>query len=278
VPGVYVDHNGPLTYRQREQAAVLHAWPAALHLDSALRAVDGAGRLQRDDAVIHLAVDRDRSALRPVPGITVHRVAGFENRVLWNASPPRMRYEEAVLDLAATARDDLAAVAHLAAACGSRRTTAARLLSTLRARPRIRRRAWLEAVLADVAAGTCSVLERGYQSEVVRPHGLPAGVLQARHHPRRGGTVVRDVVLAELGLYVELDGRLFHSDPEHRDRDLQRDLDAAVEQQALTLRLGFQQVFGRACSTAHQLGLVMRRRGWTGAPYPCRARLCGDLD
>ena len=179
--------------------------------------------------------------------------------------------------MAATADDDLAAVACLADACGSRRTTAARLLRTLEARRRIRRRAWLTAVLRDVALGTCSVLEHGYQSKVVRPHGLPPGTLQAVHHTR-GGTVLRDVELRELEMYVELDGRIFHAGPTERDRDLERDLDAAVEQDVLTLRLGFHQVFARSCSTAHKLGLVMQRRGWDEAPIGCGAPQCGDLD
>ena len=45
--------------------------------------------------------------------------------------PARVRYEHTVLDLAESAGDDLAAIAALADACGSRRTTAARLAEVL---------------------------------------------------------------------------------------------------------------------------------------------------
>lgn len=272
-PGVYVEHNGPLTYQQRCQAAVLSAWPSALCLDSALRAAEGPGRRDRTESVIQVAVDRQRH-LTVAPGISLHRMAGFADRVQWSCSPPRVRYDESVLDVAAAATDDLAAIARLADAVGSRRTTASRLLACLGARERIHRRAWLEAVLADVAQGTCSVLERGYQSEVVRPHGLPAGILQAQH-VTGSGKVLRDVALPELGLLVELDGRIFHSAAADRDRDLERDLDAAAERAALTVRLGYQQVFGRACSTAARPAIVMQRRGWTGTASECR--LCGGL-
>src|SRR5262245_46437779 len=48
-PAVYVEHTGPLTWRQRAWAAVLYAWPSALAGDSALRAADGPGRRDRDD-------------------------------------------------------------------------------------------------------------------------------------------------------------------------------------------------------------------------------------
>jgi hypothetical protein len=37
-PGVFVDHTGPLTWRQHAWAAVLYAGPAALCAQSALRA------------------------------------------------------------------------------------------------------------------------------------------------------------------------------------------------------------------------------------------------
>lgn len=272
--GVYVEHNGPPTHRQRSQAAVLHAWPSALCLDSALRAAEGPGRRERSEATIHVAVDRQRR-ISAVPGVEVHRMAGFAERVQWNASPPRIRYEESVIDVAAGALDDLAAVASLADAVGSRRTTAARLLTCLGERERIPRRSWLEAVLADVALGTCSVLERGYLTEVVRPHGLPTGILQAPQLTA-SGAVLRDVALPELELFVELDGRIFHSDPADRTRDLERDLDAAAEQAALTVRLGYVQVFGRSCTTAIKLARIMRARGWTGEPHDCPQ--CGGFD
>jgi len=207
--------------------------------------------------------------------MVLHRMSGFEERVQWNLGPPRVRYEEAVLDVAATAKDPLAAVGVLAQACGSRRTTAARLLARLDARVRIAHRDWLRTILKDVAEGTCSVLEHGYQTLVVRPHGLPPGSLQSLHVGQRG-SVYRDVDLPELGLVVELDGRLFHTSAEDRDRDLERDLEVAVERDATTLRLGFGQVYLRGCETASKVGTVMTRLGWAGSFSPCG--LCGGSD
>ncbi len=93
----------------------------------------------------------------------------------WNLSPPRVRYEHAAIDVAAGSLDDFAAVAVLAQAVQSRRTTARRMLAAMEERERLPRRAWVAGVLCDVSEGTCSVLERGYLTRVERPHGLPRG-------------------------------------------------------------------------------------------------------
>ena len=266
-PGVFIEHTGELTWLQRAWAAVLFTWPSALSHQSAVRAADGPGRRGWDDSVIHVAVDRSRH-LRAPRGVQLHRLTAFDARTQWNLGPPRIRYDHAVLDLAAEAPTDLDAVAVLADACGSRRTTAARLLVTARGRSRLPKRAWLTEVLEDVAEGTCSALEHGYLTRVERPHGLPAGHRQASH--RHGGTsVYRDVDYHRFGVIVELDGRLFHESAQARDLDMDRDLDAAVDDGRETLRISYGQVFERGCLTAHRVGAVLRRRGWAGTTTRC---------
>lgn len=265
-PGVYVDHTGPLPWQQRAWVAVLHAGPrAALADESALRAAEGPGRRSFDDgAPIHVAVDRSRRVVAP-PGIVVHRTSRLDERVLWNVGPPRLRYEEAAIDVAVGRATDLGAIAVLSGVCQSRRTTAARLLEVLAGRARVRRRAWLGAVLRDVADGTCSALEHGYLTLVERPHGLPVAQRQAAAGARTG-LVFRD---ADYGpLLVELDGRLFHDTALQRDRDFERDLDAALDGQD-TRRLSWGQVFDRPCGTAGKIGVLLRRRGWDGLPRRC---------
>ena len=264
-PGVYVDHTGPLTWVQRAWAGVLATEPSALSHRSALRAADGPGRREVDDAPIHVAVDRRRT-VEPPPGVVRHYLGGLDQRVLWNASPPRVRVEHAVLDLAAVAGTDFDAIAELAGAVQARRTTTPRLRDALGRRERIARRGFLEGVLDDVAAGTCSVLEQGYLARVERAHGLPRAGRQVMAVSR--GPVLRDVDYARYGLLVELDGRLFHDSTRARDSDLDRDLDAAVDGR-LTVRLGWGQVFGRPCETAPRIGRLLQQRGWTGVPTRC---------
>lgn len=273
-PGVYLDHTGTPDWQQRAWAAVLFSWPAALSHESALRAAEGPGRRGRDETTIHVAVARDRNLVPPA-GVMLHRTAHLGNRAQWHLGPPRMRYEHAVLDVAADSTADLDAIAVLADACGSRRSTARRLLSAMEERPRQGRRAWLAQILADVAAGTCSVLEHGYLDRVERPHGLPSGRRQSCHR-HQGVTTLQDVEYADLGVIVELDGRLFHNSPRQRDRDLDRDLAAAASDAAVTLRLSWGQVFDHPCRTARSVARVLARHGWTGEPRNCPR--CGRRD
>ncbi|WP_121253636.1 hypothetical protein [Nocardioides ferulae] len=266
-PGVYVVHTGQPTWSQRAWAAVLHAAPAALAGWSALRAAEGPGRPGPERTIV-VAVAHGRK-VRPPPGVRVVRQAGLSARVLWNASPPRLRYEEAVLDVVAECHPDLYGVGVLARAVQERRTTPERLLATLADRARIARRGWLVAVLADLRDGTTSVLEHGYLTLVERPHGLPRARRQAVEVDGRGRVVYRD---ADYGvLLVELDGALFHSGAAARDADLERDLDAALTGRD-TVRLGWGQVFDRSCQTAAKVGDLLQARGWRGAVRPCGPR------
>lgn len=264
--GVFVTHTGELSWVQRAWAAALFAEPAALCGDSAIRAADGPGRRDRaDDSVIHVGVDRKRTVVEP-EGVRIHRLAALAERVQWNLSPPRVRIEHALLDVASGKAREIDAIATLADAVQSRRTTAPRLLDTLAARPRLARRDFLDGVLNDIAEGTCSVLEHGYLVRVERRHGLPVGSRQPAAWSR--GRIYRDVEYADHDLHVELDGRLFHDSAEARDRDLDRDLDAYVARR-LTVRLGWGQVLGRPCATAQRIGVLLQQRGWRGVVLPC---------
>jgi hypothetical protein len=263
-PGVYVNHTGELTWLQRAWAAVLFAWPAALCDESALRAADGPGK-HRDEQ-IHVAVGRDRRICSPADEVLIHRMTHLDERTMWNLGPPRLRYEDAALDVAIGAASELNGVEVLAAAVGSRRTTALRMIERLETRERCPRRRWLAGVLRDVTDGTCSVLEHGFLTRVERAHGLPRAQRQVRVTATLG-VIYRDARYAALEL--ELDGRLFHSSTRDRDRDMDRDLDAAVDGRA-TVRLGYGQVFERPCTTALRIALLLRRGGWTGKPHACQ--------
>ena len=127
--GVFVDHTGTLTWLQRAWAAVLFAAPAALARESAIRAADGPGRGGASSGPMHIAIDRKRTSSHP-QGVRIQRLSNLEQRVLWNASPPRVRLEHALLDVAADATSDYAAIATLADGVQSRRTTGPRLTPT----------------------------------------------------------------------------------------------------------------------------------------------------
>lgn len=267
LPGIYVAHNGPRAWQQRAWVAVLACWPAALAGASALRAESGPGlRGFDEEAAIEVAVDVSRT-IRGKPGVRVRRMAGLAARTRWNTSPPRVRYEEAVLDVVADLDREWDVIEACAAAVRARCTTAQRLAKALEARHRFPRRAWLGRVLADVAAGTASVLEHGYLHRVERAHGLPVADRQ-RQDRVAGGRIYRDAPYPAYDLDVELDGRLDHSALADRDRDLDRDLDTAARSRR-SVRLGWGQVYDRPCRTAAQVARLLAIGGWAGSPTPC---------
>lgn len=269
LPGVFLDHTGDPTWLQRAWAGVLYYAPAVLTHTSAVRMVQAPGwKGHRDGDRIEIAVAATRM-VEELAGYRVVRTRGFEERAQWNCHPPRMRFEEAVIDVAAEASTELGAVSALADACQSRRTTARRLLRGLAGRARISRRPWLEGVLSDIADGTCSVLEHAFLARVERPHGLPRG---NRQPPATSGgrRMYRDVDYDELDFIVELDGRIHHEGSRPRDHDMERDLDAAVGGRH-SIRLGWGQCVQRPCTTAGKLGAILQQHGWQGSPVPCGA-------
>ncbi|MFC7362141.1 hypothetical protein [Nocardioides astragali] len=269
-PCVYVNHSGRPTRRQREWAAVLACAPAALHRESAL---DAHG-MTRDrpssipqDGPIHLLVDRHRRIVPP-SGVTIERVADREKWVQANRRPPRAVFDYALLK-AASERGEADAIALLSDAVHQGLTTASRLLDVIGQLPRLPRRAMLGEVLADVQAGTRSVLEQRYLRDVERAHGLPEGARQLRHDTS-SGIVHRDIRYCAQRTLVELDGAFGHRDTVDRWADLQRDLDATLEDH-LTLRPGWAQVM-EPCRLAQVVTTVLRLRGWTGSPRACHEK------
>ncbi|MGB0099755.1 MAG: type IV toxin-antitoxin system AbiEi family antitoxin domain-containing protein [Nocardioides sp.] len=266
-PGVFLDHTGEPSWRQRAWAACLCYWPAALDGPSAVRATIGPSWRHHDDAtLIHVAIDETRRCVA-LPGHRLRRLARYDDLVLSNASPPRVRLEDAALDAALARSDPFARIGLLADVCQSGRTTAPRLLAALDGRSRVRDRSWVRGVLEDLAAGTCSTLEHGFLTLVERPHGLPVSSRQ-RAGRSELGPVRRDVDYDPLPLVVELDGRFFHDTASQHDRDLDRDLDLALEGRR-SVRLGWGQVYRRPCRTAARLGVLLTELGWHGRPRPC---------
>jgi len=258
LPGVYVDHTGPLTWAQRAWAGVLYHAPAALGGASALRASGLAVGEER--APIDLVVAWPRRVIDP-PTLVTRTITNFDDVVLSNLSPPRLRVEHAALHVASRASSEDAAVAVLGDVCQQRRTTAARLVAVLENQSRLRHRRLLSAVLGDVAAGTNSALERRYLRDVELAHGLPVGRRQVRVVAGQR-TAYRDVDYADYGVLLELDGQLGHNGTSDRWDDLDRDVLSAVDG-LLTVRAGWKQVLD-AGRLAVAIGTILQARGWPG--------------
>lgn len=137
-------------------------------------------------------------------------------------------------------------------------------------------RAFVAQVLADVRDSTCSALEHRYLTHVERAHGLPTPVRQAPTESGRPG--FRDIAYPEYRLVIELDGRLFHSESVSRDRDLERDLDAAVGELLQSVRLGWGAGRGPCVPGGPQGRRTAAATGPVGHPAPVRdAGLPGPL-
>jgi hypothetical protein len=265
-PGVYVDHTGAPDDRQRRMAAVLYAWPAALAGESALIA---HGMRGLSAATVSVAIDH-RRRVRPTSGLQVTRVVDMDTVTQWQRTPPRLRLEIAVLQVASqrwTESGEARAVAVIADACQQHLTTADRLLRALEILGCLRGRKFLRMVLQDVATGTFSVLEHRYLTRVERAHGLPRANRQSRFSGARG-VGYRDVTYDDYGVAVELDGRLGHEWALDRWADLERDLVAASEE-LMSVRLGWGAV-SEPCRLAPMVGQLLVSRGWAGSVRSCR--------
>lgn len=128
---VYADHPAPWSWHSRAWAGVLATWPAALSHESALRAAEGPGRRGRDDSVIHVAIAQGRKGVPSPDGVLVHVIHKGDPRVVWETSPPRVRYEEAIVDMTAGAATEEEVLAILADTCAGRPVLAALVVAAL---------------------------------------------------------------------------------------------------------------------------------------------------
>ncbi|MBB2942084.1 very-short-patch-repair endonuclease [Actinoplanes lutulentus] len=269
-PGVYATFSGEVRRPAMRWAAVLSAGPGALL--SHRSAAEELGLAEHEDGhdAIHVLIPADRH-IRRASGIVVHRGTRSAARRHPARLPPQTRVEDTVLDLASAATEEEEAMRWIAAACGRRLTTPARLARALHDRPRLLRRRRLAELLAEADAGCASVLEWRYLRAVERAHGLPAAVRQQRR-PRRGGYWYDDVYYLDHGVRVELDGQAAHP-AERRWRDFRRD-NAAAQSGEVVLRYGAADVSATPCAVAEQVAEVLRSRGWRGEMKRCR-QMCG---
>ncbi|MEU4561269.1 type IV toxin-antitoxin system AbiEi family antitoxin domain-containing protein [Actinoplanes sp. NPDC023936] len=263
--GVYATFSGEVPRPALRWAAVLAAGRGAML--SHRSAAEEAGLADEGHGPIHILIPDDRR-VRPSTGLVVHRAKGSATRRHPVRLPPQTRVEDTVLDLASAARSEEEAMAWIAAACGRRLTTPARIARALADRPRLLRRRGLAVLLGEAGTGVGSVLEWRYLRDVERAHALPPGARQQRRS-RPGGSWYDDVHYLEHGVRVELDGLAAHP-PEGRLRDFRRD-NAAVRSGECVLRYGSLDVGEDPCGVAAQVAGVLRSRGWRGSPQQCGA-------
>lgn len=260
-PGVFVVHNGPVSWDTRARGALLYAGAgAALSLEAA--------------AYVHGMItspprrlDVDVPAARRVqdqPGLRIHvrrRMPRAYGRLM-TVNPA-----DTVLDLLSSSEGTVDETIALITSAVRARTWPREILEAAARRRRLRHRDLLHELLGVVAEGVESPLEHRYRRDVEHRHGLPKARLQIRQ--RVGGLWIRaDAVYVDLGVRVELDGRVAHPDG-RTDVDTWRDNAVVVERGELTLRYRWRHVAVTPCATAVQVAAALRTRGWSGRLRPC---------
>lgn len=264
-PGVYITHSAQLSWYTRTTAALAYAGKGAAL--SHTTAADwwfetSAGRAQRVANTVELSVPAGRT-VAPRSGLRIHRRRALPE--VWEGRIRVVTAAETAVDLAcrATSEDDVVGVLTRAAGVAE----LADIRAAVARRSRVRRRALLLDVLADVSAGMESPLERNYHQDVEIDHGLPASELQVRE-VLSGSRIRADCRYRRWRVRVELDGKLGH--PGGRtDRDTWRDNAALLATSEVTLRYRWTHVVGTPCRTAQQVVDALRAGGWNGLPRRC---------
>ncbi len=262
-PGVYVTFTGPLPFRTRVWAALLHAGPGALA--SHRTAAHLQGLVDDEPALVDVTVPWTHRVTRR-PGVRIHRSRQPDARAHPARSLPQTLVSDTVLDLVEQSAREDDVVGWLTRGCQRRLCTPAHLLEAAARRPRLRHRRLVGSVLAEVGVGVHSPLESHYRRRVELAHGLPSAT-RNQVTVLRGRRWYHDVRYGRWRLRVELEG-LAHHRVDEGWRDDVRDNEAVLSGDTV-LRYGWRAVVGSACATAGDVAGALRERGWQGRPRRC---------
>ena len=270
--GVYLTTPGRDDAYARAMAALLATLSGAAAADAALCGHSAAhlwGLERRAPAVIELVVPHHRFVVAP-PGARVRRSRRWEDLVDDRAYPWRTTVAATVLDVGdgSTATDALALAAK---AVQLELVTTVSLSEELGRRRGHRHGPLLRSALLDVEAGGQSAAELLYIRDVERAHGLPTATRQQASDVTRRR--YHDNVYEPFGVIVEVDGRLGHETWGDRVRDGLRDRQLLATRR-VTARVFWVDVAVRPCTTALELGRILRGGGWAGAARACKRRDC----
>ena len=271
--GVYQTRPGRNDWLSEATAGLLACGePAALGYASAARLIGlNRGRFRFDRSghpePVHICIPETRR-VAAVPGVQLHRVTAYDQRLQWDVWPTRTSNSDTVLDMAGISTLE-GAVGWVAQAVRLELTTTELLLECLDRRGRHRHAADLRELLDD--SGIESAAELRFARDVAKAHGLPEGRRQAPD-ARRGLRVV-DVQYDEYRLRVEIDGREGHEGWWARRRDATKDIEAAADGW-ISIRPGWVDVRVHPCDLGLSLARILGRQGWTGRPHGCRRQGC----
>lgn len=233
--GVVVAQSGPLSATQQLWAALVWGGDGALLAGLTAARLDGLRGFAEPG--IHLllpaASQVRKTPLRAPPSaplpepVVVHRSRWLQVSDVHPArQPPRTRLSRSLVDAAAWAATDNRARAVLAAGVQQRLVRPDDLMAVT-ARPAwLRRRALIQATLADVAGGAHALSELDLAS-LIRRYRIPEPDRQVSRRDEHGRRRWLDALWEAARLIVEVDGR-WHTDAITWWEDMQRDNEFTV--------------------------------------------------
>jgi hypothetical protein len=259
--GIYVTHNGPMTYRQRHWAAVLaagngHAYPLAGLSALESHGLRGSGRWVIDVLVPSGAIPRALPSR-----VIVHRTSLLLTEHTMPGSPPRTSPARALVDAAAWSPSDEGARALVASVFQQRLVTIDEVLTVIGQMRRSRRRALVLETALDCAGGSHSVSELDFL-KLCRDNGLPTPTRQVSRFDFSGRQRFLDAVFEEYKLMAEIDGG-HHMDPRSWWDDMKRQNDVWIDGMTI-LRFPSWAIRAEPDQVVAQIRRALVAAGWTG--------------
>jgi very-short-patch-repair endonuclease len=246
-------HRGPLSESGAWRAAINEVGShAALDGVSALRAAGMTGYTQ----AICISVPHGWQPRR-IPNVTVKELRNWNESDVIEADLRRIRPELAAVRAASWAQTDRQAALILIMSVHQGVARAADLARAAAGFRRLRRRAVIEGVIADVGDGVRALGELDFAREC-RRRGLPEPTRQViRRGPR--GRVYLDVYFEEFHLVVEVEGA-HHDDPLNAIDDALRQNHLSAQDTVLRIPVAGFRVEREAFMA--QVEQTLRDRGW----------------
>ena len=259
--GVVVLHSGPVLWRQRARGALLYAGRGAALSHRSAAFVHGLVPAPGPDVVLSIPADR---AVRSPAGVVVHR----RGRMPFASGRLRtVGVDDTLLDLLdETSEDD--DVVGLVCDAVRQGVLPGRVLVHAAQRPRLRHRALLLEFLGEPGHGVESPLERRYDRDVERRHGLPRA--RAQVSERVEDRWIRADRVYD-GVRVEDSTVSWRTRSGGTDDDTWRDNAVLIARGDVTLRYRWRHVVAAPCATPGQVAAALRSHGWRGHPTRCSA-------
>jgi hypothetical protein len=213
-------HNGPLTRRQRWDAALINAGPRSALTAFTAAEIHGLRGWARDDVQVLVPLNASTPPGRPELRIRLHRTRHWH----WSSDPIARRCHllAPALVIAAASFDNVRpACGILAAAVQQRLVTTAHLVTALEQATRVKHRSLLLAAVHDIAGGAQALSEID-SVRLCRRNRLPAPIQQAVRSDSTGRRRYLDaswrrrdgrLVVAEVAGAIHLSPKRWCDDP-----------------------------------------------------------------